>query len=263
MDKISCLLKDLEAKHDIKIIYAVEAGSRAWNLESEDSDFDIRFIYKFNNTNKYLSLKPYKETIDGFSEDRLYDWQGWDIKKALKHLKEMNPSIVEWIYSSIIYYTDPEFDFKENAHNLLKDQKRMLPLFKHYISMAKSNYKSHIEKKTNVKIKKYLYVIRPAGMVEWLFLQKKDTNKLVEIDFLVVLNDLKDFLDKNVYEDILKLIVKKKQVKELDEEPRIDKWIESLLEKQFSKEELNYLDFNNDQSFDNYDEILFSFLNIK
>ena len=132
--------------------------------------------------------------------------------------------------------------------------------------MAKSNYKSHIEKKTNVKIKKYLYVIRPAGMVEWLFLQKKDTNKLVEIDFLVVLNDLKDVLDKNVYEDILKVIVKKKQVKELDEEPRlesIDKWIESLLEKQFPKEELNYLDSNNDKLFDNYDEILFALLSIK
>ena len=34
-----------------------------------------------------LSLKSYKETID--SEDRLFGWHGWDIKKALIHLKNM------------------------------------------------------------------------------------------------------------------------------------------------------------------------------
>ena len=36
----------IEEKYDIKIIYAVESGSRAWNMASVDSDYDVRFIYK-------------------------------------------------------------------------------------------------------------------------------------------------------------------------------------------------------------------------
>ena len=97
-EKIVDILKELAEKNQIRIIYAVEAGSRAWKLESDDSDFDIRFIYVHNDPKKYVSLKQIKETIDGFSEDRLYDWQGWELTKALKLLHQMNPSIDEWIY---------------------------------------------------------------------------------------------------------------------------------------------------------------------
>lgn len=264
MEKIKEILENLERKNDIKILYAVEAGSRAWNLESEDSDFDIRFIYRQNDAKKYISLKPLKETIDGFSEDRLYDWQGWDIKKALHLLKSMNPSIVEWIYSPIVYYSDNEVNIREKAHELLKEQNRILPLLYHYISMAKSNYKKHIENNKNVKIKKYLYVIRPAGMVEWLLLNNKQADKLVEIDFKLVLNCIKISLNETCYNDILKVIEKKKNVKELDEEPRlvaIDEWIEDLFKKKFTKEDLNDLD-ENIQFLDQYDQYLYSILKV-
>ena len=38
-NKIIDELAALEDKHNIRIIYAVESGSRAWGFESEDSDF--------------------------------------------------------------------------------------------------------------------------------------------------------------------------------------------------------------------------------
>ena len=47
---IDNVLKDIERKHGIRIIYAVESGSRAWGFDNDDSDYDIRFIYKY----KYL-----------------------------------------------------------------------------------------------------------------------------------------------------------------------------------------------------------------
>ncbi len=31
-------LKRLEAEHDVRILYAVESGSRAWGFASQDSD---------------------------------------------------------------------------------------------------------------------------------------------------------------------------------------------------------------------------------
>ena len=39
------MLKEIEKKECVKIIYAIESGSRAWGFESIDSDYDVRFIY--------------------------------------------------------------------------------------------------------------------------------------------------------------------------------------------------------------------------
>ena len=157
MEKVKEILNQLQEKHQIDIIYAVEAGSRAWGIESEDSDYDIRFIFIHKDHKKYLSLKPVKDVIDGFSDDRIYDWQGFDITKALRLLSQMNPSVAEWVYSPIVYKNVNDYNFDIHASKLLLDQNRIFPLLYHYRSMAKSNYKAHIDKKENVKIKKYLY----------------------------------------------------------------------------------------------------------
>ena len=38
-------LKKIEKTENIKIIHAIESGSRAWGFPSPDSDYDVRFIY--------------------------------------------------------------------------------------------------------------------------------------------------------------------------------------------------------------------------
>ena len=38
-------LKLIEFRDNVKILYAVESGSRAWGFASKDSDYDVRFIY--------------------------------------------------------------------------------------------------------------------------------------------------------------------------------------------------------------------------
>ena len=39
-------LNAIEKKYNVKILYAIESGSRAWGFASPDSDYDVRFIYK-------------------------------------------------------------------------------------------------------------------------------------------------------------------------------------------------------------------------
>ena len=53
--KIVNLLLQAEEKHQIKIHYACESGSRAWGFPSPDSDYDFRFLYQ-HDRNWYLSI---------------------------------------------------------------------------------------------------------------------------------------------------------------------------------------------------------------
>ena len=38
-------LGEIEKKEKVRILHAVESGSRAWGFASPDSDYDVRFIY--------------------------------------------------------------------------------------------------------------------------------------------------------------------------------------------------------------------------
>ena len=49
-------IREIEEKENIKVLHAIESGSRAWGFASPDSDYDVRFIY-VRNKNFYLSLR--------------------------------------------------------------------------------------------------------------------------------------------------------------------------------------------------------------
>ena len=53
--KILQRLKDIESKYDVKVLLAVESGSRAWGFASKDSDYDVRFVY-IHKKEWYLTL---------------------------------------------------------------------------------------------------------------------------------------------------------------------------------------------------------------
>ena len=38
-------LNEIERTENVRILLAVESGSRAWGFASPDSDYDVRFIY--------------------------------------------------------------------------------------------------------------------------------------------------------------------------------------------------------------------------
>ncbi|ADC47140.1 hypothetical protein mru_1290 [Methanobrevibacter ruminantium M1] len=81
MEEIIQTLKEIEKENNIEILYAIESGSRAWGFSNEESDYDIRFIFK-RPIKDYISLKNNKDALDITIDD--YDIVGWDIKKDFK-----------------------------------------------------------------------------------------------------------------------------------------------------------------------------------
>src|SRR5215831_16213984 len=94
-------LKRLEEEKKIKIVYAVESGSRAWGFASTDSDWDVRFIY-VHDYDWYLSVEEKKDNIEIILPNDI-DLSGWEMRKALVLFRKSNPPLLEWLRSPIVY----------------------------------------------------------------------------------------------------------------------------------------------------------------
>ena len=75
--RIEAELRRLEAAHNVRILYACEAGSRAWGFPSPDSDYDCRFIY-IRPVEQYLSPWVRRDVIET-PLDAVLDVNGWDL----------------------------------------------------------------------------------------------------------------------------------------------------------------------------------------
>lgn len=159
-------LKKIEEAEDVKIIMAIESGSRAWGFASPDSDYDVRFIY-VRNTADYLRLDSIRDVIEWRLDDVL-DISGWDIRKALQLLYKSNPVLFEWCASPIVYKETEESRWlKEILPHYFSRKKSLY----HYLHMARTNYRTYL-KDEEVRLKKYFYVLRPILAAQWI-LDKK------------------------------------------------------------------------------------------
>ncbi|MCW9015562.1 MAG: nucleotidyltransferase domain-containing protein, partial [Kangiellaceae bacterium] len=131
-----------EEEHDVKILYAVESGSRAWGFASPNSDFDVRFIYT-HSKDWYVAvdLEEKRDVIEYPIVDDI-DISGWDVRKALRLFRKSNPSIVEWLQSPILYRDDGIFANK--AREILYSDYSVEKGIYHYRSMAKTNYRGYL-----------------------------------------------------------------------------------------------------------------------
>jgi hypothetical protein len=123
-------LEALEAQHGFRIILAVESGSRAWGFPSPDSDFDVRFIYA-KPLDDYLSLQPGRDVCEP-AMDGLFDFSGWEIRKALNLLLKCNAIASEWLESPIIYKASDEVPkLRAFAHHMTSIGRLRYHYFRH------------------------------------------------------------------------------------------------------------------------------------
>lgn len=155
-------LKEIEKTENIKIIHAVESGSRAWGFASPDSDYDVRFFY-IRPKDFYLKLNKTRDVVE-YPIDSVLDINGWDLDKTLRLLHSSNPTLFEWSNSPIVYTTS---DLFLEIKNIVNDYFKKKAGLYHYLNMADGNYREYLKGET-VKAKKYFYVVRPLLACRWI-----------------------------------------------------------------------------------------------
>ena len=155
-------LKEIEQKEQVRILHAVESGSRAWGFASPDSDYDVRFVY-VRRPEDYLRLEKTSDVIEWQLDDTL-DINGWDLQKLLRLLHKSNPTVFEWNASPVVYYTTPEWTSLQPVIRSCFLQKHGLY---HYLNMAQRNYREYLRGDV-VRLKKYFYVLRPLLACCWI-----------------------------------------------------------------------------------------------
>jgi predicted nucleotidyltransferase len=167
-DRIIKELKRLEREFEVKICYAVEAGSRAWGTSSKDSDYDVRFIY-VHKKDWYLSIDQKRDVIEQPINEQL-DLSGWDLRKALQLFRKSNPSLLEWLHSNIVY--SQAFSLLEKMKQLENQVFQPKASLFHYLKMAKTNYRVCLQTEP-INSKCYLNVIRPILVCKWIEKQNR------------------------------------------------------------------------------------------
>ncbi len=198
-------LRKLEQENNIKILFAVESGSRAWGFESKNSDWDVRFIY-IHKPEWYFRVEEQRDTIEYVYNDRL-DMVGWDLRKALSLLYKSNPSVLEWLNSPIVYRQDEYFAKRINS--VADNYFNPIKLMYHYNHIYNKHNERYLQQE-GYPMKRFLYYLRGILACKWI----EQKMSLPPIPF-------KELMDATVEDEAIKskieeLILIKKGEKECD-----------------------------------------------
>mgnify|MGYP001199308942 CR=1 FL=1 len=231
-EKIISICKQLEKEKNIKILFAIESGSRVWRMASKDSDYDVRFVF-VRPLKDYIQINKTAEVIDtAFDKDlkpcpvegSFIDVKGFDIFKYIKMLSSSNPTTIEWLMSDIVYYGEQSKVLKKFA---IENSNR-ISLYHHYKSMCRNNYLKYLKSGNLVTYKKYLYAYRGLINAKWVA-HKKSVPPIV---FTKTLESMDGIISDIVLKKLNKIITLKSQGREKDIIQNIvvmDRYIEDFL----------------------------------
>jgi len=217
-------LARIEREEGVRIVYACESGSRAWGFPSQDSDYDVRFVY-VRPLSWYLSIGAKRDVIERPISGML-DINGWDLRKALALFRKSNPPLLEWLRSPLPYLE--RYTVAERIRALAPQAFSPRSCIHHYLHMARGNFREYLQGE-QVKAKKYFYVLRPLLACAWI----ERYNAMPPMDFDELLTPLVP-ADSALYAAVQQLLARKRAGEELAIEARVQP-IHDFVEEQLDK----------------------------
>lgn len=161
-DEIRTSLKRLEADNEVRVLLAVESGSRAWGFASPDSDYDVRFIY-VPAPSWYFSVAERRDVIEAPGPNAL-DLSGWELRKTLRLFARCNLALNEWLGSPLVY--SEAVGFRAEMQALVASFFNPIAATHHYRGMAASAIEGQTQ--TEVSLKRLMYALRAMLACRWI-----------------------------------------------------------------------------------------------
>lgn len=219
-DLIQMKLDEIELSEGVRILRAIESGSRAWGFASPDSDYDVRFIY-VRPLRDYLTLRPKRKDTIEWVVDETLDICGWDLSKALQLAHKGNLFLFEWATSPVVYRSTETWD---ELWEVVRAYFSPRAALYSYYGIAHNTNRDFLQGEC-VRYKKYLYALRP--LLACKFIAERREQPPVAFDELVdaaAPAGLRPAIDE--------LLAAKSQMNERDEAvriPAIDAFIDDAL----------------------------------
>ena len=198
-------LEDIERKYDVRVLLAVESGSRARGLFSDESDWDLRFVY-VNKLDWYLNVNEGRDVIEEMFDDNI-DMVGWELRKTLRLFQKSNPSLMEWLHSPIIYRADEVF--LSRMRGLEPTYFNPIKVMYHYGSIYIKHDKRYLQNAA-YPLKRFLYYLRGILACRWV----EERQSMPPVLFIDLVNGT--VKEEAIRQKIQELLVLKKASKEND-----------------------------------------------
>jgi len=156
-------LEEVERENNVKVLLAVESGSRAWGFHSAESDWDVRFVY-VHQLDWYLKVNEGRDVIEHIYDDDV-DLVGWELRKTLRLFQKSNPSLLEWLHSPIIYRADEAFLLR--MRTLEPAFFNPIKTMYHYGSIYIKHDKRYLQNAA-YPLKRFLYYLRGILACRWI-----------------------------------------------------------------------------------------------
>jgi predicted nucleotidyltransferase len=206
--RIGPILDEIERREGVRILVAVESGSRAWRFASRDSDYDVRFIY-VRPVEDYLSVETRRDVIE-LPVDGTLDANGWDLRKALGLIAQSNAVVTEWLTSPVVYRRDE--DSAALLLGLARTCAHLPALAYHYDRSARRAWAPGTDP---VRLKSYFYALRPALALDWI--RSKAEPPPMDLPSLMGGGPLPD----DLREDVAMLLLRKREATESETAERV------------------------------------------
>ena len=198
-------LNHVEQENNVKVLLAVESGSRAWGFHSAESDWDVRFVY-VHQLDWYLKVNEGKDVIEHMYNDDV-DLVGWELRKTLRLFQKSNPALMEWLHSPIIYRADEVF--LSRMRGVEPAYFNPIKTMYHYGSIYIKHDKRYLQNAA-YPLKRFLYYLRGILACRWI----EERQSMPPVLFIDLVNGT--VKEEAIRQKIQELLALKKASKEND-----------------------------------------------
>lgn len=202
------LLREFEQKYEIRILLAVTSGSRSFGYASEESDWDVRFIY-VHKPQWYFSIGQTSDVIEYEDPELGLDVEGYDLKKALTLLAKTNPIESDWLHTKDVFIADDAFLNK--MHEFERQCYNTKSAMYHFYSISVKHNQRYLDEE--VTLKRFIYYMR--GLLACRWIEQNACHPLILVDELI---DATITDDDQVRDAAHKLVAMKRQGKMHDKD---------------------------------------------